>query len=265
MKRAVRASVIFLVLVLAIGAVSPVSAHAAGKVIDVTTASDGYFTVEYTASVKMKVGVKLGGETTYFDYVSGEKAQYAFKNGNGTYEIILYRNTSGTKYKKVTSVSVNVELVNELAPNLVSTYDVSFAEGDAVCEMSAALCEGKNTDDEKVAAIYSFISKNFSYDHELAAKISSKTVSNYIPNPGRTLEAGSGICYDLASLFAAMCRSQGIACAVVKGYHDGVYHAWNTVTVDGTDYLVDPTYGISVKTEQSTVSNCIPPMDGYVA
>ena len=57
-----------------------------------------------------------------------------------------------------------------------------------------------------------------------------------MPSPDETLALGTGICFDYASLSAAMLRSLGIPCKVVTGYvsPDGVYHAWNLVYINGS-------------------------------
>ena len=42
----------------------------------------------------------------------------------------------------------------------------------------------------------------------------------------RQLKNGSGICFDYASLLAALCRIQGIPARVIVGWTDIEYHAW---------------------------------------
>ena len=260
MKRAVRMSVIFVVLALAVSLLMPVFALAAEAPVDVTNANDGYVTVDYDASVRMKVGIKFNNVTTYYEYVPGAPANYALIKGDGYYTVTLYRNTTGTKYSKVSSVGVWVELTDDLAPYRVSTFDASFTEGDAVSEKAAELCAEAETDGEKVAAIYTYMSTNLVYNRELAADINSGKVTVYTPDPNSILESGRGICIDLASLFAAMCRSQGIAVRVVKGYNGNVTHSWTVVTVDGVEYQIDPTYGVGYKTVAKTIEACVSPL-----
>lgn len=57
-----------------------------------------------------------------------------------------------------------------------------------------------------------------------------------MPNPDETLASRSGICFDYASLAAAMLRSLGIPCQVITGYvgPESLYHAWNMVYIDGS-------------------------------
>ena len=84
-----------------------------------------------------------------------------------------------------------------------------------------------------VRNIYQWVVDNITYDHDKAAQLASAT--GYVPDPDATLAAGTGICFDYASLGAAMLRSLGIPCQVITGYvsPDDVYHAWNMVYIDG--------------------------------
>lgn len=69
-----------------------------------------------------------------------------------------------------------------------------------------------------------WVTDNVAYDTQLAATVKS----GYVPDPDSVLAKRSGICYDYASLMAAMVRSQGIPARLVVGYAaDNIYHAWN--------------------------------------
>lgn len=63
-----------------------------------------------------------------------------------------------------------------------------------------------------------------------------KEASGYVPDPDATLSSQTGICFDYASLGAAMLRSQGIPTKIVTGYvsPSNIYHAWIMVYIDGT-------------------------------
>ena len=64
----------------------------------------------------------------------------------------------------------------------------------------AASC---TTDADIAAAVYDYMVKNIQYDTEKAA-----TVQNgYLPSPDETLKTGKGICFDYASLAAAITSS----------------------------------------------------------
>lgn len=250
------ACVVMLMVVMTAGA------FAASNEIDVSHVSDGYVTVSYSDSTdaRMKVGITFNGKTTYQDYTQGTVSSYALLNGDGEYTITLFRNVSGTSYRKVTRTTVHVDMGSELTPYLTSTTKVNFSAGDAVSQMAAQLCKDKSTDAEKVVAIYNYIAANFVYDSALAAQVNSGAVTSYVPHANAVLEAKKGICYDLASLFAAMCRSQDIPCKLTMGYAEGLYHAWNQVYVDGVWQTIDPTYAIArVTAGAADLQGCLSP------
>ena len=86
---------------------------------------------------------------------------------------------------------------------------------------------------EAVSAICLWVAGNVSYDKAKAEELSKGT--GYVPNPDETLSTGKGICFDYASLSAAMLRSMGIPTKIVTGYvgQDNLYHAWIMVYIDG--------------------------------
>ena len=181
--------------------------------------------------------------------------------GNGKYTVTLYRNVSGTSYQQVESKSMNVTVKDSYAPYLVSTSEVQFSKGDTVSAKAAELCKNAKTDEAKVIAIYNYMADRYSYDNKLANEITSGKITKYIPDTAATLKGTTGICYDFSSLFAAMCRSQGIPCALTKGYAGSSYHAWNKVNLNGKWYQIDLTYAVtrSVKNAK-TLHDCVSPL-----
>ena len=227
--------------------------------IDVSTAPDGFFSVFYPgdASLKMKVGVTVAGQTTYYDYTPGARASYAIHKGDGSYTVALYRNLSGSRYQKVATKTVSVRLTDPLAPYLASTTEISFEADGAVSQTAAALCRNLTDPRSKVVAIHNFIARNFSYDNSFAAAVRNGTVRQYTTNTEQALRSRQGVCYDFSALFAAMCRSQGIPCALMKGYTASGYHAWNRVWVDGTWVTMDVTAAVAARTQASCFADCI--------
>ena len=265
--RTVRFPVVFLPIFLLAALICPVQARAAGPVIDTSTASEGYFTVSYDAAcqVKMKVGVTLGRDTVYYRYVPGDSSAYTFTEGDGEYTITLYRNVHDTTYKTVTSTQVDVVMDDPMAPYLASTEEITFSADDAVGKKAAELCAGLPSDGERVVAIYRYMAAHFTYDHVLGGQATRGELVNYVPDTCRILEAGTGICYDFAALFAAMCRSQGIPCAIAKGDLNGGYHAWNMVYIDGAWNAVDITRAVSNRDADAAVlADCVTSLDGYI-
>ena len=152
-------------------------------------------------------------------------------------------------------------VVNAYAPYLIATTDVQFTSGDDVCKKAAEFCKDAKTDMDKVTAIYNYIAGHYTYDAKLANDITSGKVSKYIPDTAATLNSNKGICYDLASLFAAMCRSQNIPCTLTKGYAGSSYHAWNKVNISGNWYQIDMTYAVTKRVINETAfAGCVSPL-----
>lgn len=261
MKRIARASGVFVCIFMLMLAMT-VSAFAVSNEIDVSKVSSGVVTVNYNdgTNAKMKVAITINGKTTYQDYTQGTVSSYSLVEGNGEYTISLYSNIAGNSYKRVAKQVVNVVLNSEFAPYLASTTKVNFAAGDAVTAKAAELCAGKTSAAEKVVAIHNHIAANYTYDSDLAAQINSGAVTSYAPNANSVLNAKKGICYDLASLFAAMCRSQGVPCKLTNGYVGNVYHAWDQVYVNGAWQNIDPTYAVArVRNGAADFQGCISP------
>lgn len=152
-------------------------------------------------------------------------------------------------------------VVNAYVPYLIATTDVQFTSGDDVCKKAAELCKDAKTDMDKVTAIYNYIAGHYTYDTKLANDITSGKVSKYIPDTAATLNSNKGICYDLASLFAAMCRSQDIPCTLTKGCAGSSYHAWNKVSVSSNWYQIDMTYAVTKRViNETTFAGCVSPL-----
>ena len=159
----------------------------------------------------------------------------------------------------LTLISVIFPTVASAASNdkyLASVKEISFTESGAVAKKAAELMEGKTTTEEKAMAVYSYIVKNYSYDWDLANDIIAGKVTVYTPNPEKSLQKDVGICYDIASLYAAMLRSQGIPCKMVKGYASSIngYHAWNAVYDEETGSWIsmDLTYDMMTSARART-------------
>ena len=100
------------------------------------------------------------------------------------------------------------------------------------------LCAECRTDEEKIQVFYTWITSKITYDEEVEYSYQHFDASGI-------LSSKKGICFDIANLFAAMCRSQGIRCYVLDGYSrkDSSYkHTWNRVFFNGCWYNVDVTY-----------------------
>ena len=99
------------------------------------------------------------------------------------------------------------------------------------------ICSGFSTDKEKAKVAYTWILNNITYDYDCNPFYQYSNID-------KTLRTKKGICYDIANLFTAICRSQNIPCYSIDGYLKTDYeykHTWNRVYIGGAWYNVDVT------------------------
>jgi len=99
------------------------------------------------------------------------------------------------------------------------------------------------TDEEKVKSVYTWMTENFTYDHNYDCLYQYSNIT-------KTLQTQTGVCYDISCLFATICRSQDIPCYVIDGYsrtNRTAQHTWNRVLINGIWYDVDVTNDLSAE------------------
>ncbi|WP_458119933.1 transglutaminase-like domain-containing protein [Paenibacillus sp. Z6-24] len=235
---------------LSLFAATPVSVFAAesSNWLDTSNANQGYVAVHYEAPSNTRTKVMITKNDTSYTYnLNSSRADTSLplQLGSGTYQVSVLENTAGNNYKKVYSDSLQVQLSSENSVYLASTQNIDWKNSPAVTSLAAKLTQNAITDQQKAQAIYNYITANIKYDYQLAGTL--PTV--YIPDPQQTLSSRKGICYDYASLNAAMLRSQGIPAKLVMGTASAVkeYHAWNEVYLNGKWVTVDATVDASLQ------------------
>ncbi len=146
--------------------------------------------------------------------------------------------------------------VNDLAGKYLVRYFNGMTLSEAVQsndEIDAAAREivGSETDDrQKSYLIYMWICENLTYDNEKAAMITqdpSRVSSGAIV----AFNTRTGVCFDFACLYVAMCRAVDVHVRFLTGLgYTGTKwgdHAWNQAYVSGEDVWVnvDTTFGSS--------------------
>jgi hypothetical protein len=232
-------------------------------VIDYSNTKDGYVMVKYTASTTKRLKVQVKGPSTTYTYnlTAGSAWEtFPLSDGNGSYQVVVYENTSGTKYSTVLSASFKVTLTDEFAPFLRPNQYVNYENAENTIAKAEELTAGMTDVLDKVQAVYDYVVKNITYDKKLAATVQS----GYLPDLDAVLEKKTGICFDYAALMAGMLRSQGVPCKLVVGYAGKTYHSWisvyseDTGWVDGVVFFdgaawqrMDPTFASSGKQSAS--------------
>ena len=218
------------------------------KIINTDNISNGYYTINYNNqnNKKIKIGIIFNDKIKqYYNYHLKTNTNYNFDYGDGKYTIIVYENTRKNLYKRIATTTVDVKIENNLSSFLIPTYEISFSKEDLVSQTAQNICKNYKDNEDKVIQIQKYIKNNIKYDYTFTNKLNKSIPKNYLPNSNKTLLTKKGVCYDTASLFAAMCRSQNIPCIIEKGYYKGIYHAWNKVYINNKWYKVDPSIPIT--------------------
>lgn len=227
-----------------------------GAIIDVSNASSGYIMAKCSGvSERLKFQVKTSKMTYNYDLKNnGSYEVFPLQMGNGEYTLRVMKNVSGSSYTQLFAGSKSVNLSSSLNPYLYPNQYVNFSSSSACVSKASNICAGCSTDIEKLKAIYNWMINNIKYDYAKASSVKT----GYLPNVDQVLSSQKGICFDYASLMAAMLRSQGIPTQLVVGSAGAVAqnHAWNEVYLKGTGWitvkiqntssgwkLLDPTFG----------------------
>lgn len=203
--------------------------------IDLSHASEGYIGATSTSEGKLKLYVQCGDASYNYDLPgTGEPIIVPVNMGNGTYVAHVMQNTEANRYVELFSATADVQLVNEMAPYVRPNVYCNYNENSACVALARELTGTASSESEAFDAIFTYIKDNIDYDRDKAAML--KDATGYVPNPDETLATGRGVCFDYASLTAAMLRSVGIPCKILTGYvsPDNIYHAWDMIYVDGS-------------------------------
>lgn len=237
--------------------ISAVNAANTSTLYDTAKLDSGIVTVSYNAGTdsKLKVMVEKSGQMVTYNLKSdGTNESFPLQMGDGEYKVSVLENTEGNKYRYISTEKVNLDLTDDKQVYLASVQNINWNTSMAAIIKAAELTKELKTDKQKIDAIYNYLISNVSYDYDKLSKLAY----DYLPSIDKTIATGKGICYDYASTFAAMLRSQGIPTKLVKGYSDNVngYHAWNEVYNSETEKweTIDTTYDSQMKASKAKYS-----------
>ncbi len=147
--------------------------------------------------------------------------------------------------KEVTGESGQVQVIKYFNGVTLDEAIQSNAEIDA----QAKAIVGSETDDrQKAYLIYLWICESISYDNSKAEQLGNNTEG---VSSGAIIayEARSGVCFDYACLYIAMCRAVDVKVRFLTGLGftgtDWGDHAWNQVYTENGWANVDTTFGSS--------------------
>ncbi|MEW9702735.1 transglutaminase family protein [Paenibacillus sp. SI8] len=233
---------------------APQGTFAASAVIGKSALDKGIITVNYTLAKDAAGLVRISKGDDKYDYPFIKGAQYPLQLGNGDYTVLIAESVSSNKYKVIAQETIALKMEKENEVFLQSIPLIDWNKDTKAVLEAEQLTADAVTDTDKVAALYTYMTTNFTYDHDKAETVEA----SYIPNLDEAFDASKGICYDYATIFAAMARSEGIPTRLVMGYEadaPDTYHAWNQVYLKDSDewVTIDTTYdSVRVQGGEST-------------
>lgn len=130
-----------------------------------------------------------------------------------------------------------------------------WSEADSIHDLVNKIQEASSQSIQRAWLLFCWIAENIEY--ELNCK----------SNAAETVfRSRKGVCRGFASLYHECCTLLGIECNEISGYVRQSYlksveelkrwpHAWNSIVLDGSSYLVDPTWGASNKSKDNKVED----------
>lgn len=230
--------------------------------IDASNSSQGYLMIKLKKAMSGSYRILVNADSINVRYTfqlnnSGNYEVIPITEGNGSYTVSVLKVTSAGKGTVMFNQTLNVSVSDSFLPFLTPNQFCMYNSGSSCVALSSTLCGGNKDTIAKTAAIYDYVINNISY-----VSTAENGANGYIPVPDTVLANKSGICFDYASLMAAMLRSQKIPTKVVVGYAGDVYHAWISVYVDGSGWIdgyiyfdgnkwnrMDPTFAASAKND----------------
>lgn len=220
--------------------------------IDASNISEGYFMIQYQgAADKVKLQVTVPDGTIYtYTLAIGSYEAFPLSGGDGGYHLDVLEHAYDDMYALSFSQDISVTLNDEFKPFLYPNQYVWFTQDYEAVKYASKLSDSSSNDLDYVEQVYNYVIGSIKYDEELAENVES----GYLPNIDNTMKTKKGICFDYASLMAAMLRCQQVPTKLIVGYSGDAYHAWisvylkevgwvdNIIEFDGKSWsLMDPT------------------------
>ncbi|MDT0555080.1 transglutaminase domain-containing protein [Patiriisocius hiemis] len=166
-------------------------------------------------------------------------------------------------YLALVTVSISGAQDYQKVDAIVLQYPSKFSSTE---KLSEKIATNFSTEEDRVRAIYVWITNNIAYSFSERNRISNsirfsteaerlqKLRERQKLQAERTLSTNAAICHGYSTLFKELCDQLGIQSSIISGYsrnsieeigkkNDNSNHAWNKVTINGVQYLVDTTWG----------------------
>ena len=208
--------------------------------VDMSNVSQGYVTARLLSSAsKIKLQISKDDKKYNYDLTSSDYTAFPLQMGNGIYTIKILSQIEGTKYAVVASTQKEVTIQDEFSVYLYPNQVVNYGPDSIVVNKSFELTKDDKDNLTRIYHLFEYTVDVLDYDYEKADYVSDTYV---LPNLTQAIENGSGICFDYASLLAALCRIQGIPARVIVGWTDIEYHAWVEIYLENEGWINTKVY-----------------------
>jgi len=209
---------------------------------------DGYIRVSgSTDNNKIKLLVSGGDKQVWYDVKlnNGEFDEEIWFDKQGKYTIKVMVYEYGRKYSY--GPGFTVENTEESDEYLIPAKHIESNDA-VIIDTAREITKACSSDLEKARAIYDWVTDNIRFDYD---KLEKHKRGQYGNKYGalNTIKTRKGVCYDYATLAAALSRSLGLSAKVVegdlnKGPLKGL-HAWNEIYLEEWDSWIsfDTTLG----------------------
>lgn len=208
--------------------------------VDMSNVSQGYVTARLLSSAsKIKLQISKDDKKYNYDLTSSDYTAFPLQMGNGIYTIKILSQIEGTKYAVVASTQKEVTIQDEFSVYLYPNQVVNYGPDSIVVNKSFELTKDDKDNLTRIYHLFEYTVDVLDYDYEKADYVSDTYV---LPDLTQAIENGSGICFDYASLLAALCRIQGIPARVIVGWTDIEYHAWVEIYLENEGWINPKVY-----------------------
>lgn len=214
--------------------------------VDYSFKHHGYVTIGFADDTDKMLRVLIispGGHDYIYNLDPGVNEVFPLSDGDGKYTISIHEHKHGNIFTDILAVTIDVIMINEFAPFVRPNQYVFYCKDSPVTAKAIELSMESTCFLSRVEAIYNYVVENIAYDFDLAETVEG----GYTPDLDTILNRGSGICFDIAALTAAMLRSQGIPAKLVFGnYYNpnfgNIYHAWVSVFAHEDGWVGEHSY-----------------------
>lgn len=209
---------------------------------------EGYIRISgSTNNSRIKLMVSGADNQVWYDVKldNGKFDEEIWFDKQGKYTIEIMVNEYDRKYSY--GPGITVENTEELDKYLIPAKHIE-SSNEEIINTAREITKSCSNDLEKARTIYDWVTDNIQFDYDKLLRHKNGQYDNEY-GALNTINSGKGVCYDYATLAAALCRSLGLRAKVAEGdLNNGPlkgFHAWNEIYIGESNswISIDTTLG----------------------